>query len=84
MGQVFLVDLIALGTTLDLPATHQDCAHTENHRSNSVIKFKAPVVDGNFVRSHHRRDHPGEGTDEDVRHEVEVVEWLIGPAPRPV
>ena len=69
---IFWVDLRK--NTPDLPATHQDCAHSENHRSNSVIKFKAPVVNGNFVRSHHSRDHLGEGTDEDVRHEVEVVE----------
>ena len=64
---IFWVDLNK--NTPDLPATHQDCAHSENHRSNSVIKFEAPVVNGDFVRSHHRRDHLGEGADEDVRHE---------------
>ena len=55
--------------TSDLPAAYQDGAHPENHRGYSVIKLKAPVVNGNFVRSHHRRDHLGEGADEDVRHE---------------
>ena len=50
------------------PATHQDRAHAEDHRSDPVVEFEAPVVDGDLVRGHHRRDDPGEGADEDVRH----------------
>ena len=51
-----------------LPATHQDGAHPEDHRSNPVVEFETPIVNGDLVWGHHRRDDPGEGADEDVSH----------------
>lgn len=64
---------------LNSPAAHQDCAHSQDHWSHSVVKFEAPVVDRDLVWGNYCRDDPGEGADEDVGHQAGAMMSASGP-----